>query len=81
MKIALLVPMYNEEESLPLFWEETQTVLQTLPDVQFEYVFVNDGSTDGTLAQLKELAQKNPNVKVSRWRAILAKKRLLPPAC
>ncbi|WP_428071013.1 glycosyltransferase family 2 protein, partial [Candidatus Avelusimicrobium alvi] len=64
MKIALLVPMYNEEDSLPLFWEETQTVLQTLPDAQFEYVFVNDGSTDGTLAQLKELAQKNPNVKV-----------------
>lgn len=64
MKIALLVPMYNEEDSLPLFWEETQTVLQTLPDAQFEYVFVNDGSTDGTLAQLKELAAKNPNVKV-----------------
>lgn len=64
MKIALLIPMYNEEAVLPFLWQETQAVVQKLPQETFEYIFVNDGSTDGTLAQLKTLAGQHPNVKV-----------------
>lgn len=63
-KIALLVPMYNEQEVLPLFWEKTQSVLSTIKEVAFEYVFVNDGSKDNTLTLLKDLASKNASVKV-----------------
>ena len=64
MQIALLIPVYNEEAVLPFLWQETQTVLQKLPQETFEYIFVNDGSTDGTLAQLKQLAKEHANVKV-----------------
>lgn len=64
MKIALLLAVYNEQEALPFLWEETQAVLRKLPQEQFEYIFVNDGSTDGTLGWLKQLAQGNPAVKV-----------------
>ena len=64
MKTALLIPVYNEEEVLPFLWQDTQAVLQKLPQETFEYIFVNDGSTDGTLAQLKLLAQEHSNVKV-----------------
>ena len=64
MKTALLIPVYNEEQVLPFLWQETQAVLHKLPQETFEYVFVNDGSTDGTLAQLKALAREHPFVKV-----------------
>ncbi len=64
MKTALLVPVYNEQEVLPLFWEATQSVLKELPDEKFEYIFVNDGSTDGSLPLLKSWARQNPAVKI-----------------
>ena len=49
MKIALIVPTYNEEEALPVFWQAVESVLQKENGFRFEYIFVNDGSTDGTL--------------------------------
>ena len=64
MKIALLVPCYNEESVLATFWKICQKTCLNVANVQFTYVFVNDGSTDGTLAWLKELASKHPEVKV-----------------
>lgn len=63
-KITLLVPLYNEQEVLPLFWQNTQKVIKSITDFCFEYVFVNDGSTDDTLRLLKELAADNTNVKI-----------------
>ena len=62
--VSLLVPMYNEQESLPLFWERTQAVLEKEKSVKFEYVFVDDGSRDNTPVLLRELAEKYPFVKV-----------------
>ena len=55
MKISLIVPCYNEEEALPIFYRETKNVLETMP-CENEFVFINDGSRDRTLAVLKELA-------------------------
>lgn len=55
MKISLIVPCYNEEEALPIFYRETKNVLKTMP-CEHEFVFINDGSRDRTLAVLKELA-------------------------
>lgn len=64
MKTALLVPVYNEQEVLPLFWDAVQQVLKQQPQESFEYVFVNDGSSDGTAELLKAWARQNPAVKV-----------------
>ena len=61
--IDIVVPCYNEQEVLPLFIEETNKVIETLPDYRFRYIFVNDGSRDRTLGVLKELAQKYDNAK------------------
>ena len=61
--IDIVVPCYNEEEVLPLFIEETNKVIATIPDYDFRYIFVNDGSKDGTLRVLRELAEKYDNAK------------------
>ncbi|OUO57496.1 glycosyltransferase family 2 protein [Candidatus Avelusimicrobium gallicola] len=64
MKTALLVPVYNEQEVLPLFRQKVQEVAAQLPQEKFEYIFVNDGSLDGTAELLKEWARQDPAVKV-----------------
>ena len=61
--IDIIVPCYNEEEVLPLFIEETNKVIATIPDYDFRYIFVNDGSKDKTLEVMRELAQKYDNAK------------------
>lgn len=63
--ISLVVPCYNEEESIPLFYEETQRVFaQSFPQPEYlpEYVFVDDGSSDNTLDVIRSLAQSDPRV-------------------
>lgn len=64
MEIILLVPAYNEETALPIFWKETQAATAQCPQTHFSWLFVNDGSSDGSLAWLKSLAAKNSSVKV-----------------
>ena len=61
MKIALIVPCYNEQEALPIFYEEVMKVVTTM-NCQYELIFVNDGSKDNTLSILKNFAAKNENV-------------------
>lgn len=61
--IDLVVPCYNEEDVLHMFFEETNKIISTIPDYQFRYIFVDDGSRDKTLPILMELADKNENVK------------------
>ena len=63
MKITAIVPCYNEEAALRFFYEEMKKTMQGMPDTEFELLFVNDGSKDGTLAVIKELASKDPRVK------------------
>ena len=62
MLISVIVPCFNEEEAVPLFYKETTAVFKSMPDFDYELLFVNDGSSDGTLAVLKELAGKDPHV-------------------
>ncbi|MCQ2563562.1 MAG: glycosyltransferase family 2 protein [Mogibacterium sp.] len=59
--ISLIIPCYNEEKALPLFYEEASRVLSTM-DVDCEMLFINDGSRDNTLEVLKGLAEKDPRV-------------------
>lgn len=61
MMISLIVPCYNEQEALPIFYKETKKVLETM-DVSYEILFVNDGSGDDTLSLLKELAAEDTQV-------------------
>lgn len=63
-KISVIVSCYNEEESLPLFYEEMERVRKKdFTDVDFEYIFVNDGSKDKTLDIMKDLAKKDEKVR------------------
>lgn len=64
MKIALLIPVYNEAAVLPILWQRLEEVLPHTSGTVFEYVFVNDGSTDETLAALRKLAAEHPQAKV-----------------
>ena len=61
-KIGVIVPCYNEEESLPYFYKEMQKVMEQM-DVEFELLFVNDGSKDKTLDILKDFAKKDERVR------------------
>ena len=60
-RINIIVPCYNEEEAIPLFFQEVQGVLEKLP-VEAEIWFVNDGSRDGTLAAMKALREADERV-------------------
>ena len=63
-KISVIVPCYNEEKALPLFYEELNKNINEFPDnVSFEILFVNDGSKDETLSIIKDLASKDSQVK------------------
>lgn len=61
-KITLIVPCYNEEEALPFFYREATSVLECM-DIQYEFLFVNDGSKDRTLNIIKEFAKQDAHVK------------------
>ncbi|HFI0253466.1 TPA: glycosyltransferase family 2 protein [Streptococcus suis] len=60
--ISVIVPCYNEEEAIPYFYEAMETVHKEMGD-RFEYIFVNDGSKDGTLKVLRQLAGQDKAVR------------------
>ena len=60
--ISIIVPCHNEEEMVPIFHKEITAVSDQLPDTAFELIFVNDGSKDATLAELKRLAALDERV-------------------
>lgn len=62
-KISVIVSCYNEQESIPYFYEEITKISKKMKDLDFEYLFVNDGSKDNTLKIVKELAEKDDRVK------------------
>ena len=57
-KLTIVVPCYNEEEAIPLFYEATNEALKDLP-LEKEYLFVNDGSKDKTIEILRNLSAKD----------------------
>ena len=62
IKYSFVVPAYNEQESVPLFYRQTVPLFEGL-DGPFEIIFVNDGSTDGTQSVLYELCAADKRVK------------------
>lgn len=61
--ISVIVPCYNEQEVLHMFYDEISRVAGEMSAYDFEFIFVNDGSRDNTLKICKELAQKDERVK------------------
>lgn len=61
MKLSLIVPCFNEQESLPFFYNEVIRVLSEM-QCQYEIIFVDDGSNDDTLQVLKKMVVKNEHV-------------------
>ena len=63
MDISAIVPCYNEEKSLALFYQEFCRDIARIEGVSYELILVDDGSTDGTLREMKELAAKDSHVR------------------
>lgn len=62
-KISVAVPCYNEEPALEPFFTAVSAVAEQMPEVAFEFLFIDDGSRDRTLEKMQELAQRDSRVK------------------
>ena len=60
--VTILIPCYNEENSLDILYERLQLVLQNLKEYNIQILLVNDGSTDNTLEKMQELHTKDSSV-------------------
>ena len=65
--LSVVIPAYNEEENVPILYEKLKKVLDSLGQ-DYEIIFVDDGSTDGTYQRLKQLAEKDGRLKVIRFK-------------
>ena len=61
--VSVVVPLYNEKENVPILAERILAVFDKLPDYEYECLFVNDGSTDGTREQIERVHQANPLIR------------------
>lgn len=59
--LSIVVPCYNEEPTVPLFFEAVEKIASQVPDLTFEYLFINDGSKDETLKVLRDLQATVPD--------------------
>ena len=62
--ISLFTPCYNEEGNVLLMYEKVTQIMKTLPEYDYEYVLIDNCSTDKTPELLRQIAQKDPRVKV-----------------
>jgi glycosyltransferase involved in cell wall biosynthesis len=67
MSVSLVIPMYNERDNVQPLYDQLAAACARLPD-PVEILFVDDGSRDGTAARLDELAERDPRVKIVRFR-------------
>lgn len=61
--ISIVIPVYNEEKNIPLVYAELKRILNSV-DYDFEIIFVNDGSTDHSQAELNRISENDKNVKI-----------------
>lgn len=64
MRLTIVIPVYQEEKNIYPLYGELEKVTSTHNNIHWEYLFVNDGSRDGTFETLRKLAQQDPKVKV-----------------
>ncbi|HEX6943390.1 MAG TPA: glycosyltransferase family 2 protein [Gemmatimonadaceae bacterium] len=65
--VSVVVPVFNEQESIDRFYDRTTAVLGALEGLSWEIVFVEDGSTDGSFARLSELAARDHHIRVLKF--------------
>ena len=58
-KISVIVPCYNEEEVLPMFHQEVTKELRKIENIDYEIIFIDDGSNDRTIQLLKMISAKD----------------------
>lgn len=63
-QLSVVIPAHNEEKNIPVFFNQLQDVLKKEAGLTYEIIFVDDGSLDGTLAEIKKIARKNDHVRV-----------------
>lgn len=61
-ELSIVVPCFNEEDSIPIFYTETTKIIKQMKITAYEFVFIDDGSTDSTLTKLQELNTKDKKV-------------------
>ena len=61
-KITIIIPAYNEEESLPHLYERLEKLMSSMEHYEFEILFVNDGSKDNTINLIKEYREKDNRI-------------------
>ena len=61
--ISVVVPCYNEQGALPFYYDKMKEVMALLPELSFEIIIVDDGSTDGTLEATKQLAKSDERIR------------------
>ena len=61
-KITIIIPAYNEEESLPMLYERLNKLMEEMSNYEFEILFVNDGSKDKTIDIIKNLREKDKRI-------------------
>ena len=74
--ISVVIPFYNESESLPILYSELEEV-RLKNDLKMEYVFIDDGSTDGSFERLSSIAGENTNLKLIQLRRNFGKSKAL----
>jgi len=62
-KLSIIVPCYNEEEVIPVYYNEVTKVLSDMKTVEYELIFIDDGSRDNTLSILRSLSESDPYVR------------------
>ena len=62
-KISIIIPCYNEELSIPLFYKEIDKITKQMKDNSFEIIFVDDGSKDNTLGIIKQLTKNDKRMR------------------
>lgn len=67
VRLSIIAPLYNEEESVALLHEQISDAVARI-GISYEILFVNDGSRDGTLARARELAARDPHLRIIDFR-------------
>ena len=61
-KISVVIPAYNEEESLPMLYDRMKKLMENMKNYEFEILFVNDGSKDKTINIIKQLRAEDKRI-------------------
>ena len=73
---SCIVPCFNEEKVIPIYYDEMQKVMKQEENIEFEIIFVDDGSKDGTLEIMRKLSEQDPKDIIFHFPEILEKKLL-----